>query len=277
MIKLSFAKMEGAGNDFMVVNCVDQSLNLTPEQISMLGNRKLGVGFDQLLMIENSTKKDIDFFYKIYNADGTQAEQCGNGARCLLLFLRDQNLSEKKTVRIATKNALMELMEEDNGLITVNMGIPEFEPSKIPILSANKENWYELNVDNHVIKAGIVSMGNPHAVQFVSDIESAKVSYQGPLIEKHPLFPRGCNAGFAEVKSRKSLSLRVWERGSGETLACGTGACAAAAIAISSGLVNSDVEVLTKGGTLFVKWPESDQPLWMTGPARMVFKGEVSL
>ena len=277
MIKLSFAKMEGAGNDFMVVNCVDQSLNLTPEQISMLGNRKLGVGFDQLLMIENSTKKDIDFFYKIYNADGTQAEQCGNGARCLLLFLRDQNLSEKKTVRIATKNALMELMEEDNGLITVNMGIPEFEPSKIPILSANKENWYELNVDNHVIKAGIVSMGNPHAVQFVSDIESAKVSYQGPLIEKHPLFPRGCNVGFAEVKSRKSLSLRVWERGSGETLACGTGACAAAAIAISSGLVNSDVEVLTKGGTLFVKWPESDQPLWMTGPARMVFKGEVSL
>ncbi len=276
-MRLAFTKMHGAGNDFVVLDGVCQNIALSPEQLRLLADRHFGVGCDQILLVEKSQRPEADFRYRIFNADGGEVEQCGNGARCFVRYVHDKKLTHKREIVVETKSGLISPRLEDDGRVTVNMGAPIFEPARIPFVSDSSEVTQVLDVAGAAIEITAVSMGNPHAVQVVVDANAAPVAEQGPLIEHHPRFPRRVNAGFMQVVDRAHIRLRVYERGAGETLACGTGACAAVVAGIRRGLLDEQVNVATHGGVLTIRWAGEDQPVLMTGPAVMVFDGEINL
>ena len=276
-MKLKFSKMHGLGNDFVVLDGVRQTVALSPEQLRLLANRNFGVGCDQILLVEPATQPAVDFRYRIFNADGGEVEQCGNGARCFVRFVHEQGLTDKTDIRVETKGGIIAPRLEANGLVTVNMGVPVFEPERIPFVSPVADIVQPLMVGDREVMITAVSMGNPHAVQVVADVDTAPVVTQGPRIESHPRFPQRVNAGFVQVLDRHAVRLRVFERGAGETLACGTGACAAVVAAISRGLVESPVRVETRGGALSIAWDGPAAPVMMTGPAVTVFTGEIEL
>jgi diaminopimelate epimerase len=276
-MRLKFSKMHGLGNDFVVLDGVRQSISLSPEQLRLLGERHFGVGCDQILLVENSGRPDVDFRYRIFNADGGEVEQCGNGARCFVRFVHDQGLTDKREIRVETMSGIIGPRLEDDGNITVDMGEPVFTPDQIPFISPNQNLVQPLMVGDDEVSITALSMGNPHAVQVIEDVDTAPVAYQGPLIESHPRFPRHVNAGFMQVLTRHSIRLRVYERGAGETLACGTGACAAVVAGVARGLLDSPVRVETRGGELTIAWQGTGTPVLMTGPAVTVFTGEIDL
>lgn len=271
-----FSKMHGLGNDFMVVDCITQNVFFSPELIRRLANRHTGVGFDQLLIVEAPYDPETDFHYRIFNADGSEVEQCGNGARCFARFVRMKGLTNKYTVSVSTKKGKMILKIEDDDLVTVNMGAPEFEPNKIPFKAKQKEKTYIMRVAEKTLFCGAVSMGNPHVVTVVDDTQTADVDALGPLLESHERFPERVNAGFMQVINRNEVNLRVYERGAGETQACGSGACGAVAVGIAQGLLNDKVLVHLPGGDLTISWSGEGSPLYMTGPAAHVFDGQIS-
>jgi diaminopimelate epimerase len=275
-MKLKFTKMHGLGNDFVVIDCINQSLSLSSMQLHLLADRHFGVGCDQILLIEAS-EGDADFRYRIFNADGGEVEQCGNGARCFVRYVHDRGMTEKNEIRVETLAGLIIPRLETNGEVTVNMGTPKFEPQAIPFIVEKRAPTYSLDIDNRQAEISAVSMGNPHAVQLVADVDYAPVLTEGALIERHPRFPLRVNAGYMQVMDRDHIRLRVYERGTGETLACGTGACAAVVIGIELGLLESTVKVSFRGGDLVVRWEGGNEPVWMTGPAVSVFDGEIDL
>ncbi|MGT2469499.1 diaminopimelate epimerase [Paraburkholderia terrae] len=284
-MKLKFTKMHGAGNDFVVLDGYTQPLNLTEAQVRALANRHFGVGADQLLVVEKPTVEGVDFRYRIFNCDGGEVEHCGNGARCFVKFVRDTRLTDKQSVRVQVQKGVITLTMQANGEVVVDMGAPVFEPAQVPFdasgLDARREGndtLYPLDVNGATRWVSVVSMGNPHAVQIVDDVEAFPVLADGPVIENHPRFPQRVNAGFMQIVSRSEIKLRVYERGAGETLACGTGACAAVAAGIRRGLLDAPVKVHTHGGTLTITWDgEPASPLMMAGPAATVFEGEIEL
>jgi diaminopimelate epimerase len=276
-MKLKFSKMHGLGNDFVVLDGVRQSLTLTPEQLRHLADRHFGIGCDQILLVEPAVQPGVDFRYRIFNADGGEVEQCGNGARCFVRFVHDQGLTDKLEIRVETMSGVIGPRLEADGLVTVDMGVPVFEPEKIPFVSPSAEMVQPLMVRDRDVMITAVSMGNPHAVQVVADVDEAPVAKDGPLIETHPRFPQRVNAGFMQILDRHAIRLRVHERGAGETLACGTGACAAAVTGVVRGLVDSPVRVETRGGDLSISWAGAGTPVLMTGPAVTVFSGEIDL
>ncbi len=290
--KLRFTKMHGAGNDFIVLNGIDQDLsNITREQWQKLAHRQFGIGADQILLVEKATHPDADFRYRIFNADGGEVEQCGNGSRCFVRFVLDQGLSTKNPLRVEVAHTVLTLKSHEDGQVEVDMGAPIFEHSKIPFSAsglASKQEFHEMlyalpisTPATHDSWIGAVSMGNPHAVQVVGDVDSAPVLEEGPSIEKHIAFPKKVNAGYMQILNRHAIKLRVFERGAGETLACGTGACAAVVSGIRRGLLDSPVKVHTRGGDLQIAWGgiinELAQPVIMTGPAITVFEGETTI
>ena len=277
-MKLKFSKMHGLGNDFLVLDGVRQQVSLSTEQIRALGDRHRGVGFDQMLLVEPAQTSGADFRYRIFNADGSEVEQCGNGARCFVRFVHDQGLTEKSAIVVETKRGIIHPRLEADGLVTVDMGQPRFKPEEIPFVSDTDAPEQPLVLEEGTtITIGAVSMGNPHAVTVVADSEAAPVAVQGPQIENHARFPQRVNAGFMQVLDRHNIRLRVYERGAGETLACGTGACAAVVSGIRRGLLDSPVRVQTHGGDLNIAWAGIGQPVIMTGPAVTVFTGEIEL
>ncbi|MCG3725327.1 diaminopimelate epimerase [Vibrio cincinnatiensis] len=271
-----FSKMHGLGNDFMVVDCITQNVFFSPELIRRLANRHTGVGFDQLLVVEAPYDPETDFHYRIFNADGSEVEQCGNGARCFARFVRMKGLTNKYQLSVSTKKGKIILSIEEDDQITVNMGEPEFEPSKIPFRAKQAEKTYIMRVDEQTLFCGAVSMGNPHVVTVVEDVTTADVQTLGPLLESHERFPERVNAGFMQVIDRQHIKLRVYERGSGETQACGSGACAAVAVGIAQGILDHTVTVQLPGGHLEIRWQGPGKPLYMTGPATHVFDGQLS-
>ncbi|WP_217522959.1 diaminopimelate epimerase [Vibrio metschnikovii] len=271
-----FSKMHGLGNDFMVVDCITQNVFFSPELIRRLANRHTGVGFDQLLVVEAPYDPETDFHYRIFNADGNEVEQCGNGARCFARFVRMKGLTNKYSLSVSTKKGKIILSIEEDDQVCVNMGVPEFEPSKIPFRAKQAEKTYIMRVDEQTLFCGAVSMGNPHVVTVVEDIASAEVERIGPLLESHERFPERVNAGFMQVVNRQQINLRVYERGAGETQACGSGACAAVAVGILQDLLDDTVTVNLPGGRLEISWQGPGQPLYMTGPATHVFDGQLS-
>lgn len=276
-MKIKFTKMQGVGNDFVVIDAIRQNIALTAEHIRFLADRHFGIGCDQLLLVEKPTMPDADFRYRIFNADGGEVEQCGNGARCFVRFVHQHGLTDKKEIRVETARGIIFPRLEDNGLVTVDMGAPRFTPADIPFIADERALTYKLDVAGVVTAIGAVSMGNPHAVQVVENVDAAPVGQQGPLIEHHPRFPQRVNAGFMQIVDRHNIRLRVFERGSGETLACGTGACAAAVTGIQWGHLASPVTVSMRGGDLTIHWAGADTPVMMTGPAVTVFEGEIQI
>lgn len=273
---LKFTKMHGLGNDFVVVDGVTQKVFFSQEIIKRLADRHFGIGFDQLLLVEPPFDPEVDFHYRIFNADGSEVQMCGNGARCFVRFVVDHNLTNKRDIAVSTVSGVLHLKLNDDDSVTVNMGAPEFEPKRIPFCSQTRMPSYTLTLsDGRTISHGAVSMGNPHAVIFVDDVETAPVESLGKEIECHPNFPERVNVGFAQVVDKNSIKLRVFERGCGETLACGTGACAAAVVAIGQGKVNSPVTVTLPGGSLRISWGGSKEPVMMSGPAVRVFEGTI--
>ena len=275
-MKLKFTKMHGLGNDFVVIDGINQSPFLKPEQLRLLADRHFGVGCDQILLIE-AAEGDADFRYRIFNADGGEVEQCGNGARCFVRYVHDRGLTNKNEIRVETHGGLIVPRLEANAEVTVNMGTPRFEPEEIPFIAEKRALTYPLDIGGRQVEISAVSMGNPHAVQWVADVDHAPVLTEGVLIERHPRFPRRVNAGYMQVVDRSHVRLRVYERGAGETLACGTGACAAVVTGIQRGLLESAVRVSFRSGDLFIRWDGENQPVWMTGPAVTVFDGEINL
>jgi diaminopimelate epimerase len=276
-MKMPFVKMHGLGNDFVVLDGVRQSVVLTPQQLRHLADRHFGIGCDQILLVEPASQPGIDFRYRIFNADGGEVEQCGNGARCFVRFVHEQGLTAKREIRVETMGGVIGPRLEDDGTVTVDMGVPVFASTQIPFVAATEDLVQTLRVADEDIAITAVGMGNPHAVQLVADVDLAPVERQGPLIEVHPRFPQRVNAGFMQVLDRHTIRLRVFERGAGETLACGTGACAAAVAGIARGLLESPVRVATRGGELNIAWNGHGTPVLMTGPAVTVFKGEIEL
>lgn len=277
-MKLKFTKMHGIGNDFVVIDAISQAVSLSNAQIRQVADRHFGVGCDQLLLVERPTSADVDFRYRIFNAGGGEVEQCGNGARCFMRFVHDKGLTQKKEVRVETGSGTIILKLEDNGQVMVNMGAPYFAPKDIPFTADEIALTYKVDVAGTQVKISALSMGNPHAVQIVDNVDTAPVELQGPLIESHPRFPQRVNAGFMQIVDKHHIRLRVFERGSGETLACGTGACAAAVTGIRLGLLQSPVKVSMRGGDLTIRWADGNNaPVWMTGPAATVFEGEVEI
>ncbi|EGQ7830481.1 diaminopimelate epimerase [Vibrio parahaemolyticus] len=271
-----FSKMHGLGNDFMVVDCITQNVFFSQDLIRRLADRHTGVGFDQLLVVEAPYDPETDFHYRIFNADGSEVEQCGNGARCFARFVRLKGLTNKYSISVSTKKGKMILDVEDDGEVTVNMGVPEFEPNKIPFKAKQKEKTYIMRAGDKTLFCGAVSMGNPHVVTVVDDVDTADVGTLGPLLESHERFPERVNAGFMQVVSRDHIRLRVYERGAGETQACGSGACGAVAVGILQGLLDESVKVSLPGGELHISWQGPGKPLFMTGPATHVFDGQLS-
>ena len=293
--------MQGAGNDFVVLDETRGRLNLSVAQYQFLANRHFGVGADQILSVRAAPagSQDIDFSYAIHNNDGSEVEHCGNGARCFVRFVRDQGLTDKNVIKVQTMNRVLELHATPDGRVTVNMGAPQFEPSSLPFNDQGLEvtkvgdfTTYVLNLEvktavagvfiasvaiKNIVNFAIVSMGNPHAVQLVDDVDTADVEQIGPLVSKHTRFPRGVNAGFMQIVNRGQVKLRVYERGAGETLACGTGACAAVVAGIRQGLLDASVLVSTRGGLLQIDWAGGDAPVMMTGPATKVFESEIEI
>lgn len=276
-MKLKFSKMHGLGNDFVVLDGVRQPLALKPEQVRYLADRHFGVGCDQLLLVEKPGRDDVDFRYRIFNADGGEVEQCGNGARCFVRFVHEQGLTDKREIRVETMKGVISPRLEGDGNVTVDMGVPRFLPAEIPFLHDDDTIVYNLDVADETLEISVVSMGNPHAVQVVGSVDTAAVGEHGPLIESHPRFPQRVNAGFMQIVDKHAIKLRVYERGAGETLACGTGACAAVVAGIRRGLLESPVRVTTRGGDLNIAWGGEGRPVLMTGPAVTVFSGEIEL
>ena len=274
---LRFTKMHGLGNDFVMIDAVNQSVTLTPEQVRRLADRRFGIGCDQVLIVERPTRAECDFRYRIFNADGGEVEQCGNGARCFVRFVHDQGLSTKNEFVVETLGGDIYPKLEPGGMVTVNMGVPRFEPREVPFEASARQPVYDLDVDGVAVPVTVLSMGNPHAVQVVADVECAPVTTQGPKIEHHPRFPKRVNAGYMQVQDRTHVHVRVWERGAGETLACGTGACAAVVAGRLRGLLDENVAVRLRGGTLQITWRGEGQPVMMAGPAVSVFEGEIDL
>ena len=272
-----FTKMHGAGNDFVVFDGVSRPIQLTAQKIRRLADRHFGIGCDQVLLVERPTVAGADFRYRIFNADGAEVEQCGNGARCFVRFVRDKRLTAKDEIVVETLAGMIYPRLEADGDVSVNMGVPRFAPADIPFEAAARENVYDLEVAGRIVSLSVLSMGNPHAVQRVPDVDTAPVNTQGPLIERHPRFPRRVNAGYMQIVDRGHIRLRVYERGAGETLACGSGACAAAVAGRQRGLLDDKVAVQLSGGTLRVSWAGEGQPVWMTGPAITVFEGAIDL
>jgi diaminopimelate epimerase len=285
-MRIRFTKMHGAGNDFVMLNGIAQKFDLAPEQLRRLADRRFGVGADQILLVEPAPDAQVDFRYRIFNADGGEVEQCGNGARCFVKFVRDLGLTHKAAIRVLTRGGVIEPRLEADGSVTVDMGLPRFAVADVPFDSApltperegEAEVW-PLSVAGGTVRVEVLSMGNPHAVQRVADIEAAPVATVGPLIEHHARFPARVNAGFAQVLDAQTLALRVWERGAGETLACGSGACAAAVSAIRRGWVQAEapITVRARGGDLVIRWAGPGQPVFMSGPAETVYAGEIEL
>ena len=276
-MKIRFSKMQGAGNDFVVIDGVRQSIALSPEQIRFLADRHFGVGCDQLLLVERAGQADVDFRYRIFNANGGEVEQCGNGARCFVRFVHEQGLTDKREIRVETLAGIISPRLEPNGQVTVDMGVPILEPVRVPFVSDSADVVQALDVSGQPVAITAVSMGNPHAVQLVDDVDRAPIAAQGPLIEAHPRFPQHVNAGFMQIVGRQQIRLRVFERGAGETLACGTGACAAVVAGVLRGELDSPVRVETRGGVLTIAWHGVGTPVSMTGPAVTVFSGEIEL
>ncbi|AOE88093.1 diaminopimelate epimerase [Pseudomonas sp. TCU-HL1] len=274
---LRFTKMHGLGNDFMVLDLVSQHAHIQPKHAKQWGDRNTGIGFDQLLIVEAPTNPDVDFRYRIFNSDGSEVEQCGNGARCFARFVIDKRLTVKKRIRVETKSGIIELDVRPDGQVTVDMGPPRLVPQQIPFIADDEALSYPVEVDDQTVELAAISMGNPHAVLRVDDVTTAPVHSLGPKMEHHPRFPQRVNVGFLQVVDRKHAKLRVWERGAGETLACGTGACAAAVAAIRQGWMDSPVLIDLPGGRLSIEWAGPGQPVMMTGPAVRVFEGQVRL
>ncbi|HEY1147487.1 MAG TPA: diaminopimelate epimerase [Pseudoduganella sp.] len=287
-MKLKFTKMHGAGNDFVVIDAINQQIDFTPAQWQALADRRFGVGADQMLVVEKSTMPGCDFRYRIFNNDGGEVEQCGNGARAFVKFVAEKGLTSSRKISVETMAGVIAPRLEDDGSITVDMGAPILEPEQVPFdpegLQGRAEGrdtlWplvLELGGNRETIEVSAVSMGNPHAVQVVADVESAPVELTGPLIEHHTRFPKRVNAGFMQIVNRQHIKLRVFERGAGETLACGTGACAAVVAGIRRGLLDSPVRVDARGGQLSIAWAGEGQPVYLTGPAVTVFEGEITI
>ena len=283
-MKLKFTKMHGAGNDFVVIDAIHQQIDFTPAQWRHLADRRFGVGADQMLVVERPQSAGVDFRYRIYNSDGGEVEQCGNGARAFVRYVTEKGLTDKRAIRVETLSGVIEPRLEADGGITVDMGAPILEPARVPFDAAGLEGrqqgddtLWPLDADGATVWISVVSMGNPHAVQVVEDSETAPVASQGPAIEQHPRFPKRVNAGFMQVLDRHAIRLRVFERGAGETLACGTGACAAVVAGIRRGLLDTPVEVATRGGDLSIAWAGGTAPVLLTGPAVTVFDGEIEL
>ena len=273
MTTLAFTKMEGLGNDFVVVDATRAPFTLAPSQIRALADRRFGVGCDQVLVVEPATQAGADFRYRIFNADGGEVEQCGNGARCFVVFARARGLTAKRSLTVETAGGAIVPTLEDDGDVTVDMGVPRFRAEDVPFTGGTGAVEEALDVGGAVRRVSVLSMGNPHAVQVVADADAAPVTDEGPRIERHPRFPSRVNAGYMQVVDRANIRLRVWERGAGETLACGTGACAAVVAGIRRGLVDSPVRVATRGGALTITWEGDGRPVMMKGPATTVFEG----
>ena len=283
---LKFTKMQGAGNDFVVIDGVARRIEITTQLAKRLADRHLGVGCDQVLLVEKPQRPDADFRYRIWNADGGEIEQCGNGARCFVRFVHDKGLTKKNEIRVETLSGIIVPRLEADGQVTVDMGAPQFDPERVPFDARGLQpvlggRRWPLELPGGKANVAVLSMGNPHAVQTVPDVDSAPVTTQGPLIEGHPRFPRRVNAGYMQVVARTHIRLRVWERGAGETLACGTGACAAVVAGIREGLLGDAVRVDTRGGRLTIRWADGEndpnRAVWMTGPAVAVFEGEIEI
>jgi diaminopimelate epimerase len=287
-MRVHFTKMQGAGNDFVVLDEMAGPLGLAPEQYRFLADRHFGVGADQVLSVRPSPADGIDCQYAIHNADGGEVEQCGNGARCFMRYVRERGLTRKDAVRVQTLSGVIEPRMNADGRVTVDMGAPIFENERVPFDAAGLSpvpmaDWHQWHLalgtraESAIVAVAVLSMGNPHAVQLVDDVDTAPVAEQGPQIENHPRFPQRVNAGFMQVQSRTQVRLRVFERGAGETLACGTGACAAVVAGIRLGLLDARVDVQTRGGTLTIEWQGLGHPVLMTGPAITVFEGEIEV
>ena len=276
-MELTFTKMHGLGNDFVVIDATSQPIDLSMEQIRFLADRRLGVGCDQVLLVEPPRQPEVDFTYRIFNADGGEVEQCGNGARCFARYLRDQGLTRKDHIPVATATGVITLHVEADGQVTVDMGVPIFEPAEIPFAADSRAEMYLLEVEATQVEISAVSMGNPHAVLRVEQVDKAPVNSLGPRIESHVRFPRRVNVGFMQVVDRQHIRLRVYERGVGETLACGSGACAAVAVGRQRGWLDDKVTVSLPGGNLKIQWAGEDQTMLMTGPAVSVFEGRIRL
>ena len=276
-MRLEFTKMQGLGNDFVVIDAIRQKVHMTPEKIRFLADRHFGVGCDQVLLVESAHQAHADFRYRIFNADGSEVAQCGNGARCFARFVRDQGLSEKDEIQVDTDAGRLVLRHSDADQITVNMGVPRHAPAEIPLEAEEERYRYPIEIDGRTWSFGAVSMGNPHAVLLVDDVDFAPVDVLGPRLESHAVFPERVNVGFMQVMDAHNARLRVFERGSGETLACGSGACAAVVVGIEQGLLLSPVKVELPGGTLSIAWQGRGFPVFMTGPAVKVFEGAIDL
>ncbi len=276
-MKFPFTKMQGAGNDFVVFDGVSRRVDLTPDRLRAIADRHFGIGCDQILLVEAPTRPDTDFRYRIFNADGGEVQQCGNGARCFVRFVHDRGLTPKREIRVETASGIIVPRLEDDGRVTVDMGPPRFKPAEIPFDAPARQLAYRIDVANRELDISVLSMGNPHAVWVVEDVDAAPVAELGPLIEHHPRFPERVNAGFMQIVGRDEIRLRVFERGSGETLACGTGACAAAVAGMTRGLLDAAVTVHTRGGDLSIRWAGEGRSVFMTGPAVSVFHGEIEL
>ncbi|MDD5390554.1 MAG: diaminopimelate epimerase [Gallionellaceae bacterium] len=276
-MKLKFSKMQGAGNDFVVLDGINQRIDLTPAQYQVLADRHFGIGCDQILLVEPATRPNCDFRYRIFNADGGEVQQCGNGARCFARFVVEQGLTAKQEIRVDTAAGVIVPRLEDDGQVTVDMGPPRFEPAEIPFVVAEQALTYVIDVDGEPIEISALSMGNPHAVRVVCNVDAAPVQELGARIERHPSFPQRVNVGFMQVIHRREIKLRVFERGAGETLACGTGACAAVVAGITRGLLDGAVQVHTRGGDLSIRWAGIGHNVFLTGPAVTVFQGELVL
>ena len=270
---LAFTKMHGLGNDFVVVDATREPFALNEAQIRRLADRRLGVGCDQVLVVERPRAAGADFRYRIFNADGGEVQQCGNGARCFVVFARARGLTDKRVLAVETAAGMIRPALEADGSVTVDMGVPRFAPADVPFIGGTGGVTDVLEVDGAQVTVSVLSMGNPHAVQVVGDVDAAPVTTQGPRIEKHSRFPERVNAGYMQVVDRATIRLRVWERGAGETLSCGTGACAAVVAGVRRGLVDRRVRVATRGGELSIAWEGDGRPVMMTGPATTVFEG----
>jgi diaminopimelate epimerase len=276
-LKINFTKMQGVGNDFVVLDAINQRVELDAARVRRIADRHFGIGCDQLLLIEPPRTAGTDFYYRIFNADGGEVQHCGNGARCFMRYVRDKGLTSKSEIRVETLSGVIVPKLEADGQVTVDMGPPELEPARIPFLADKRALTYGLEVAGQLVEISVLSMGNPHGVQVVANVEEAPVLTQGPLIERHARFPERVNAGYMQVVDRHRIRLRVFERGAGETLACGTGACAAVVAGIARGLLDSPVRVETHGGPLSIAWGGEGRPVMMTGPAETVFEGTIEL
>ncbi|MEP4149343.1 MAG: diaminopimelate epimerase [Halioglobus sp.] len=274
---LKFTKMHGAGNDFVVVDLISQRCKLRPREIRQLADRRFGVGCDQVLLVEPPGNPDVDFRYRIFNADGGEVEQCGNGARCFARFVRDNKLTSKRVISVETASGIIQLRVLDNHQVEVDMGTPALEPQLIPFEAAEQAACYGLQVEENTLEIGAVSMGNPHSILRVDDVDNVDIEHLGPLIENHPRFPQRTNAGFMQIVTGNEIKLRVFERGVGETLACGTGACAAVVYGLSRGWLRDTVTVNLPGGKLSISWAGPGQPVIMTGPTASVFEGTIRI